>query len=122
MSGLRVMCRGLLAVVLILVATAAHATSVGDTIVFVDTDFDTADTLDLAAASSTENICQTIDHTDNIDLYAYDGTADKLVRSYTGVGLEAVFLRVTATERYRVKSGTGGANNAYLRVICVRVK
>ncbi len=106
----------------LLCAPAITHAAVGDTVVFKDTDFDTIDVLDLAAAAGTENICQTIDHTDNIDLYAYDGTADKLVRSYTGTGLEAVFLRTTETERWRIKAGTGAANNAYLRVVCVRTK
>lgn len=114
--------RFLLALLLVLTLAPAASAAVGDTVVFKDTDFDTADTLDLAAASGEENICQSIDHTDNIDLYAYDGTADKLVRSYTGTGLEPVFLRTTTTERWRIKAGTGAANNAYLRVVCVRTK
>jgi len=115
--------RGLLALVLVLVATAAAHAAVGDTVIFKDTDFDTSDTLDLAASAGTENICQTVDHSDTIKLCTYDGTNETCGETLTDpqVG-RPVFLRNTETERYRIKPGTGAANNALIWVRCVRVK
>lgn len=94
--------------------------AVGSYIDVKDVDFDTADTLDMAASAGEEWLYQGIDHTDNIDLYAYDGSNEKLVRSYTGSAIEQVLLRVTETERYRIHAGTGAANNAYVRAWGVR--
>lgn len=94
----------------------------GDTVVVKDVDFDTTDALDLAAATGVEVVYQTIDHSDAIDVYAYDGTAEAKVLSFASFGVEPVFLRVTETERYRIKPGSGAANNAYLRATGVQVK
>lgn len=107
--------------VLVLNPVSPGLVFVGPYISAKDTDFDTGQTLDLAATSGQTWCYYAIDHTDNIDLYAYDGTADKLVRSYTGTGLESVFLLVTDSERYRIKPGTGAADNAYLRAWGVRL-
>lgn len=115
---------GLLFVVVGWPALAWGQPAIGGMKTFKDVDFDTADTLDLVAESSVEYLCNTMDHTNNVDLYAYDGTNDKLVQSYTGTGLVQWYpgLRVGDSERWRVKAGTGAANDAYLRVTCSRQK
>lgn len=107
--------------VLLLVPTLSWA-AVGDHVIFKDVDFDTTDTLDLAAPAGQELICGIIDHTDAIEVCSWDGTVEGACRPYSGNSIEPVYLPATETERYRIKAGSGAVNNKYVRAVCVRSK